>query len=137
MRPIDADALSAFVGDLRSTLFKEQGTFKAMTPIEFDTRDHMLLNFQQVIDNAPPVEVPEDKVNCVLTLFGKCSYNETGCSDCEIKDKIHKALNDRPTGEWLEDSGNIACSHCHTIWLYRRTDFCPHCGADMREEESE
>ena len=90
-----------------------------------------------LIDNAPPVEVPEDKVNCVLTLFGKCSYNETGCSDCEIKDKIHKALNDRPTGEWLEDSGNIACSHCHTIWLYRRTDFCPHCGADMREEESE
>lgn len=37
-------------------------------------------------------------------------------------------------GEWLEDSGNIACSYCHTIWLYRRTDFCPHCGADMRKE---
>lgn len=37
-------------------------------------------------------------------------------------------------GEWLEDSGNIACSECHTIWLYRRTDFCPNCGADMRGE---
>ena len=40
----------------------------------------------------------------------------------------------RPRGEWLEDSGNIACSHCHTIWLYRKTDFCPNCGAYMREE---
>ena len=34
-------------------------------------------------------------------------------------------------GEWLEDGGNIACSHCHTIWLYRRTAFCPNCGAEM------
>lgn len=56
MRTIDADALSAFVGDLRSTLHKEQSTFKAMTEIEFNTRDYMLLNFQYTIDNAPTVE---------------------------------------------------------------------------------
>lgn len=50
-------------------------------------------------------------------------------------EKAYKALEERPTtGEWVEDSGNIACSHCHTIWLYRRTDFCPYCGADMRKE---
>ena len=55
MRTIDADALSAFVGDLRSTLHKEQSTFKAMGEIEFNTRDYMLLNFQQTIDNAPTV----------------------------------------------------------------------------------
>lgn len=42
---------------------------------------------------------------------------------------------ERPQGKWEEDSGNIACSHCHTIWLYRRTDFCPNCGADMRGED--
>lgn len=35
-------------------------------------------------------------------------------------------------GEWIEDSGNIACSNCHTIWLYRKTDFCPNCGAKMK-----
>ena len=51
------------------------------------------------IDNAPTVEVPENAVNCVLTMFGKCSYNKTGCSDCEIKDKIRKALKERPQGE--------------------------------------
>ena len=51
------------------------------------------------IDNTPTVEVPENAVNCVLTMFGKCSYNKTGCSDCEIKDKIRKALKERPQGE--------------------------------------
>ena len=30
--------------------------------------------------------------SCVLTQFGECSYSETGCSDCEIKEKIRKAL---------------------------------------------
>ena len=44
------------------------------------------------IDNAPTVKVPENEVNCVLTMFGECSYNKTGCSDCEIKMKIFKAL---------------------------------------------
>lgn len=52
-------------------------------------------------------------------------------------EKAIEAYNARPQGEWLEDSGNIACSHCHTIWLYRRADFCPHCGADMRGKEND
>lgn len=60
------------------------------------------------------------------------------CTDEDLQalDLAIKALEERPQGEWIEDSGNIACSHCHTIWLYRKTDFCPHCGADMREEDS-
>ena len=52
---------------------------------------------------------------------------------CDVLDIIDNApAVERPHGEWLEDSGNIACSHCHTIWLYRRTDFCPNCGAEMK-----
>lgn len=43
----------------------------------------------------------------------------------------------RPKGKWIEDSGNIACSKCHTIWLYRRTDYCPNCGAEMRKGGAE
>lgn len=45
-----------------------------------------------------------------------------------------RALNER-TGRWIEDSGNIACSECHIIWLHRRTAFCPNCGARMEEGE--
>lgn len=59
-------------------------------------------------------------------------------------DKIQAIMSDylvyrnepqRPTGEWLEDSGNIACSHCHVIWLYRRTNYCPNCGAKLKGVE--
>lgn len=56
----------------------------------------------RIIDNAQTVEVPENAVNCVLTMFGECSYNKTGCHDCEIKVKIRKALEERPQGEWGE-----------------------------------
>lgn len=63
------------------------------------------------------------------------------CEDCNKKmEEIRQAYDkmkaiERPKGKWIEDSGNIACSYCHTIWLYRRTEFCPNCGADMRGEE--
>lgn len=30
--------------------------------------------------------------NCILTMFGDCSYKETGCSDCKIIEKIGEAL---------------------------------------------
>lgn len=59
---------------------------------------------RRIIDNTQPVEVPENAVNCVLTMFGECSYNKTGCSDCEIKVKIRKALSKRPQGEeWIDN----------------------------------
>ncbi len=48
---------------------------------------------------------------------------------------------DRPKGEWIDRSGGIEgawnyCSVCgeQAIDLY---DFCPNCGADMREKEDE
>ena len=95
------------------------------------------------IDNAPTVEEIENEVNCILTMFGKCSYNKTGCSDCEIKDKIRKALNERPQGEWIEESSEtgalgikytwVRCNQCD--WsnsLIIPKNFCPNCGADMK-----
>ena len=45
------------------------------------------------------IEVSEDNQvlygtdhNCILTMFGECSYNETGCSDCAVAEKIREAL---------------------------------------------
>lgn len=115
-----------------------------------DRKGYLIGDWEEIIDNAPPVEVPEDEVNCVLTMFGKCSYNETGCSDCEIKDKIRKALNARPQGEWITDIDNVPlCKNCGEIALQRvyvrtpqlleevsmvKSNFCPNCGADMRKE---
>ena len=93
---------------------------------------------RQLIKNTPTVEVPENEVNCVLTMFGKCSYNETGCSDCAIKDKIRKALSERPQGKLIptyraeEYYGEVfKCSVCGEIEF--DCNFCPNCGADMSE----
>jgi len=95
-----------------------------------------------IIDNAPTVKVPENEVNCVLTMFGKCSYNETGCSDCEIKDKIRKALKERPQGEWKPKSVTFGTCFlqgfecdCGRI-VMQRENFCPNCGAEMVGGES-
>lgn len=98
-----------------------------------------------MVDNAPTVEVPENAVNCVLTMFGKCSYNKTGCSDCKLKEKIRKALkNERPHGEWIykefdAESGisrSYWCSNCGEPRSQWCDDFCQRCGADMREVDN-
>ena len=98
-----------------------------------------LTRTERLINNAKTVEVPENTVNCVLTMFGKCSYNETGCSDCEIKDKIRKALNARPHGEWVIGGHHYKCSRCGKTLaiMFSETDDddligCPFCLADMR-----
>lgn len=74
-----------------------------------------LLAVKKIIDDAPTVD----------TTFKEVVAYECG----------QKAVEERPKGKWVEDSGNIACSHCHIIWLYRKTDFCPNCGADMKGDE--
>ena len=53
----------------------------------------------------------------------------------EMKLRIEKLPSAQRTGRWIEDSGNIACSECHIIWLHRRTAFCPNCGCAMEGEE--
>ena len=62
-------------------------------------------------------------------------------------DDIYKALEDAPTiepkrGEWLERNSGfikwIRCSACnHRIYQGTKTNFCPNCGAEMREREGE
>lgn len=66
------------------------------------------------IDNAPTVEWKD------IELMGYVNGEQ-----------ITKIKQSKIEGEWLEDSGVIACSICHTIWLYRRTNYCPNCGAKM------
>jgi hypothetical protein len=116
MRPIDADALSAFVGDLRSTFHKEQSTFKAMTQSEFEIKDNMYLNFQYAIDNAPTVEYP--------------FYQEAYQSGYE------EGKNERPKGEWIivrdEKWGdNVKCPFCGKELAGTDLNFCCKCGAKL------
>ncbi len=109
------------------------------------TNISLLKMFDDIIDNALTVEVPENAVNCVLTMFGKCSYNETGCSDCEIKDKIRKALNERPTGKWIpiplktlngDDIVAYESSCCGAI-ADKKYQHCPKCNEKMEVKKNE
>lgn len=70
--------------------------------------------------------------NCVLTMFGDCSYNKTGCSDCEIKNKIRKALEEqeRPTG----DRKCVTCKYCDGEIINKPCRTCSHAWADLYEE---
>lgn len=52
----------------------------------------------------------------------------------------------RPKGEWIMRGGKLYCSHCgkragvardrEDFWYTVGTDFCPNCGADMRQKEA-
>jgi len=155
MRTIDGDALSAFVGDLRSTLHKEQSTFKAMTEIEFNTRDYMLLNFQYTIDNAPTVEPCancEDRLQAEYIRHSS-SWNELqelrkfNVSMDIINVKKHKSNFDdiserNHQGEWYHSiERGWHCSECDEVVKDMPTcmrkatyKFCPNCGARMEIE---
>ena len=57
----------------------------------------------------------------------------------EAVDVIEKTLADRPHGEWKKDGFFAICSECgHELQHYElvvsRLNFCPNCGADMREQ---
>lgn len=149
MRLGDLDALSAFVSDLRSTLHKEQSTFKAMTQREFEIKDNMYLNFQYAIDNAPTVDF--EKLGESLRCQIRAEYG--GCDDCELscpRNELIKLLGlARPHGEWGETEAVIEDDKCEEIkhvkvyyhigcpnmgkYLKTTSSFCPNCGADMRK----
>ena len=69
--------------------------------------------------------------DCVLKMFGECSYAETGCSDCKVKSMIAELLEqpERKTGRWIV---RYECPNCGEGRGYA-FDTCPMCGADMRE----
>ena len=51
------------------------------------------------LKSLPTIEVSENNQvlygnehNCIMTLFGECSYSETGCGDCAVVEKVRDAL---------------------------------------------
>ena len=55
------------------------------------------------------------------------------------RDQYHKGFNDakamfkRPDGSWKSEGGFVFCDQCGASHGVHETDFCPHCGADMRK----
>lgn len=107
MRPVDADALKEEVNKK-----KVVGRFNVLS----------------LIDAAQTIPLPDFKEGyCQAILDGKTNYS-------------------RPRGKWTDLStdgrhtGWIACSVCGQeppSESNLRTDFCPNCGADLREDDNE
>lgn len=61
--------------------------------------------YDRLVDDEAPSVIPKEKEiiygnehNCIMTLFGECSYSETGCGDCAVVEKVRDALakNEKP-----------------------------------------
>lgn len=113
---------------------------------------NVLTEVRDRIEAIPPADRPQEIIygnehNCIMTMFGECSYAETGCGDCAVVEKVRKALSaDRPQGEWIEVTngrGGHECSNCHDYApSYMNgdehlSDFCPQCGARMKGADDE
>lgn len=50
----------------------------------------------KALESLPPVEpkIYGNEHNCIITMFGECSYSETGCGSCEVVAKVFEALKD-------------------------------------------
>lgn len=146
MRPIDADKL------LEKCTCDEYGCDRLMGC--HLCKHHVVT--EEEIANEPTVELePND---CVLTEFGKCSYKETGCSDCKIKSNLRymchgsawkelQALREfkeryEKKGKWeYTGMGVYQCTNCKAEYEIGIVDhcsinnpefkFCPNCGAKM------
>ena len=44
---------------------------------------------------------------------------------------------DKPKGEWIDMGGYEVCKNCYEVKRFPHWNFCPSCGADMREREDE
>lgn len=75
MRLIDADALEKEGWSLHRTIRVDANTS------EYQTKP---------IKSIPTAQ--SEPCDCVLKQFGECTYTDTGCSDCKVKQKIRVAL---------------------------------------------
>lgn len=100
--------------------------------IQREQDKHMSFKVTGFIPNVNPKQV-ENHLDALDSALDAYIHKVTEDADmyciCEIA-KLY--IESQRPAEWIEDSGNIACSHCHIIWLHRKTDYCPNCGRRMK-----
>lgn len=94
------DMYLPWIERFEAELQKRRGEKQRMTRAEARQFiiDHCCPNYEHP-DNtqwdtamAMAIEALTDEPDCCLKAYGECSYSETGCSDCRVKEKIREAL---------------------------------------------
>ena len=134
---------------------------KAILKEAFEEDGHLSAYVEEMIDLVPAADVverkplPEDVEELVKDLyaFSKDCTDSDMCRDCQLcfmcedgwppnaiahlieawKEK-QKAMVERKSGKWLKSAWSIRCSECGYDMPFAVRNFCPNCGADMREE---
>ena len=73
-----------------------------------------------------------------LFALGDCHCDEH--SIVGMLNSLPSTQSEHPKGKWIRDSRYICgynCSICDSIVYRNGYNFCPHCGADMREGNKE
>lgn len=117
MRLIDVDALIEAVEDLYE--YAELGEVIDVI------KDAPTVKPQKIV-TIPP-ELIEKLVLCVVDTVENINW-----------DKAIEAYKERPQGKWIfkHNSSDIWCSVCDENFdeIPQKFNYCPNCGADMREE---
>lgn len=62
-------------------------------------------NVNLTFEKKDEPQIYGNEYNCIMTMFGECSYAETGCGDCAVVEKVRKALTQTEPqterGEWI------------------------------------
>lgn len=122
MRLIDADALKkALKSNCKPELCHDYNT--AWCESCCQTND-----FEDLIDNAPTVEYTFEE-----------AFQKTVCDN-----KLYCPA--RPKGAWVKEYKDIKCSNCGKIayswncggtYVQMKSEYCPHCGTKMIQENKE
>lgn len=91
--------------------------------------------------------LPTEKSLCALCQYNDLEWDEEPCESCTGENNHFKAVQlERKKGEWIPEFDGkftggaywFSCSKCKRIVPEVRNggwNFCPNCGADMREKQ--
>lgn len=89
------------------------------------------LNWERIIDNAPTVEPTFGLFRAMICE--SCQAYATNRAIAKLADEYTN-----PRGKWIfkHNSSDIWCSVCDENFdeIPQKFNYCPNCGADMREE---
>jgi hypothetical protein len=95
------------------------------------------LNWERIIDNAPTINPLTDPLFDAYSKIADLEFEHSG--DFWITTPKGKKIyfeKKRPRGKWIIEHDWVHCFLCGHEQNYT-SNFCPNCGADMREESDE